>query len=119
PNESSHLELSAAHVAFGMTGSVDSDMELTAEIGLDTAALVIDFSEGDSLMQNTVSNSPTRSPIAITIKWSSKTGFSLGGQPKLAVNIPVQQSLAGVATLQEIGFALGAASNNRLECDAT
>jgi hypothetical protein len=118
-NESSHLELSAAHVAFGLTGTVDSDMELTAEIGLDTAALVIDFSEGDSLMQNTVSKSPTRSPIAITIKWSSKTGFSLGGQPKLAVNIPVQQSLAGVATLQEIGFALGAASNNRLEFDAT
>ena len=115
---SSHLELSAAHVALGLTGTVDGDMELTAEIGLDTAALVIDFSEGDSLMQDTVSKSPTRSPLAITIKWSSKKGFSLGGQPKLAVNIPVQQSLAGVATLQEIGFALGAGSNNRLEFDA-
>src|ERR1700722_3145159 len=111
-------ELSKAPVAFGLNGTVDGDMELTAEIGLDSANLVIDFSEGDSLMQDTVRKSPTRSPLAITIKWSSKTGFSLGGQPRLAVNIPVQQSLAGVATLQQIGFALGAASNNRLEFDA-
>jgi hypothetical protein len=117
-SDSSHLELSASHVALGLTGTIDGDMELTAEIGLDTAALVIDFSEGDSLMQDTVSKSPTKSPLAITIKWSSKTGFALGGQPKLAINIPVQQSLAGVATLQQIGFALGAASNNRLEFDA-
>jgi hypothetical protein len=117
-SDSSHLELSAAHVAFGLAGTVDGDMELTAEIGLDTAALVIDFGEGDSLMQETVSRSPTKSPLAITIKWSSKSGFSLGGQPKLAVTIPVQQPLAGVATLQAIGFALGAASNNRLEFDA-
>jgi hypothetical protein len=117
-SDSSHLELSAAHVAFGLTGQIDGDMELTAEIGLDAAALVIDFSEGDSLMQETVSKTPTKSPISITIKWSSKTGFSLGGQPKIAVNIPVQQSLGGVATLQQIGFALGAGSGNRLEFDA-
>ncbi len=116
--QSSRLELSAAHVAMGLTGTLDSDMELTAEIGLDTAALVIDFSEGDSLMQGTVSQQPTRSPLSFTLKWSSKTGFSLGGQPKLTVTLPVQQSLAGLATLQQIGFALGVTGGNRLEFDA-
>jgi hypothetical protein len=116
--QSSRLELSAAHVALGLTGTLDGDMELKAEIGLDTAALVIDFSEGDSLMQGTVSQQPTRSPLSFTAKWSSKTGFSLGGQPKLTVTLPVQQSLAGIATLQAIGFALGATSNKRLEFDA-
>jgi hypothetical protein len=117
-SDSSRLELSAAHVAFGLTGQLDGDFELTAEIGLDAAALVIDFSEGDSLMQGTVSNQPTRSPLSLTIKWSSKTGFALGGQPKLAVNIPVQASLGSVATLQQIGFALGAGTGHRLEFDA-
>ncbi len=115
---SSRLELSAAHVAIGLTGTLDGDMELTAEVGLDTAAIVIDFSEGDSLMQDTVANKPTKNPLALTIKWSSKTGFSLGGQPKLQISIPVQQRLAGIVTIQQISFALGPASGNRLEFDA-
>lgn len=116
--QSSRLELSSAHVALGLAGTLDGDMELTAEVGLDAAALVIDFSEADSLMQDTVSRQPTKSALSFTIKWSSKTGFALGGQPKLAITIPVQQSLAGIATLQQIGFALGAGSGNRLEFDA-
>jgi hypothetical protein len=115
---SSRLELSAAHVALGLTGTLNGDMELTAELGLDSASLVIDFSEGDSLMKETVSRQPTRSPLSLSVKWSSKIGFSLGGQPKLQINLPIQQSLAGIATLQQIGFALGAASGNRLEFDA-
>ena len=114
----SRLELSKAHIAFGLNGTIDGDMELTAEFGLDSANLVIDFSEGDSLMQDTVSSQPTKSALSFTMKWSSKTGFALGGQPKLAITIPVQQSLAGVATLQAIGFALGAMSDGRLEFDA-
>jgi hypothetical protein len=114
----SRLELSKAHVAFGLDGTVDGDMELTAELGFDSADLVIDFSEGDSLMQDTVSSQPTKSALSFTIKWSSKTGFALGGQPKLAITIPVQESLAGVATLQAIAFALGASTGGRLEFDA-
>ncbi len=115
--QSSRLELSAAHVALGLTGTLDGDMELTAEVGLDAAALVIDFSEGDSLIKGAVSNQPTKSPLSFTIKWSSKTGFSLGGQPRLQIMLPVQQSLAGVATIQQIGFALGV-TDGRLEFDA-
>ena len=115
---SSRLELSVAHAAIGLTGTLDGDLELTVEVGLDTADLVIDFSEGDSLMQGTVSNQPTKSPLSLTIRWSSKTGFSLGGQPKIQVNIPVQESLSSIATLQQIGFALGLGANNRLEFDA-
>ena len=116
--DTSHLELSAAHVDLGLTGTLDGDLELIAEIGLDTAALVLDFGDGDSLMQGTVAKQPTKSPLSLTIKWSSKTGFSLGGQPKLQINIPVQQSLAGVATIQQVAFAVGAGSGNRLEFDA-
>ncbi|HUJ31227.1 MAG TPA: DUF6603 domain-containing protein [Candidatus Acidoferrum sp.] len=117
-SDSSHFELSAAHVAFGLSGTVDGDLELTAEIGLDRAALVIDFSEGDSLMQDTVASQPTKSPLSLVVKWSSKTGFSFGGQPKVQVNIPVQETLSSIATLQQIGFALGLGANNRLEFDA-
>jgi hypothetical protein len=116
---SSRLEVSAAHVAIGLTGTLDSDLELTAEVGIDTAALVIDFGESDSLMQNTVSKQPARSALSLTVKWSSKSGFSLGGQPRLQIKLPLQQSLAGVATLQQIGLALGPAPGNRLEFDAT
>lgn len=117
-SDSSHFELSAAHATLGLSGTLDGDLELTVEIGLDTAAIVIDFSEGDSLMQDTVANQPTKNPLSLTIKWSSKTGFSLGGQPKIQVNIPVQESLGSVATLQQIGFALGLGANDRFEFDA-
>jgi Family of unknown function (DUF6603) len=117
-SDSSRLELSAAHAAFGLTGTLDGDVELKAEIGLDAAALVIDFGESDGLLQETVSRQPTRSAFSFTLNWSSKTGFAIGGQPKLQVSLPVHQSIGGLASLQKIDLALGSAGGKSVALDA-
>ena len=117
--DSSRLEISALHASLGMIGELDGDVDLRVEVGIDAAALVIDFSEGDSFLQQTVSSQPTRSQLSFVLKWSSKSGFSLGGQPKLQVSLPIQQSLAGVASLQRIDITLGASSSNNIDLDLT
>jgi hypothetical protein len=116
---SSRLEVSELHTSLGMSGQLDGDLELQVEVGVDAAALVIDFGEGDSFLQQTVSSQPTRSQVSFVLKWSSKTGFSLDGQPKLQVSLPVRQSLGGVASLQQIDFTLGSGGGKSVRLEAT
>jgi hypothetical protein len=116
---SSRLEISAVHASLGMSGELDGDVDLQVEVGVDAATLVIDFSEGDSFLQQTVSSQPTRSKLSFVIKWSSKSGFSLGGQPKLRLSLPISQSLGGVASLEKIDITLGAGSGKSIELDLT
>jgi hypothetical protein len=115
--DSSRLEVSAAHASLGMSGELDGDLDLQVEVGLDSAALVIDLSEGDGFVQ-TLSSQPARSLLSLVVKWSRKSGFSLGGQPRLAITLPVGQSLGDFATLDSVGFALGAADGNSVALDA-
>jgi hypothetical protein len=117
--ESSRLEVSALHASLGMTGELDSDLDLRIEVGLDTAALVIDFSEGDGFVQGTAGSQPARSPLSLVVKWSSNAGFALGGNPKLAISLPVGESLGGIATITSVGLALAGADNNAVAFDAT
>ena len=102
-----------------MSGELDGDVDLQVEVGLDGAALVIDLSEGDGFVQNPLGSQPARSPLSLVAKWSSKSGFSLGGQPRLAITLPVGQSFGDFATLDSVGFALGAAGGDSVALDAT
>jgi hypothetical protein len=117
--ESSRLEVSAAHAGLAMSGEVDGDLDLQVEVGLDTAALVIDLSDGDGFVQGTLGSQPARSPLNLVIKWSSHTGFALGGHPKLAITLPVAESLFGIARITSVGLALAGADNNAVAFDAT
>ena len=117
--DSSRLEISAAHAAFGFSGQLDGDIDIHAEAGLDTAALVIDLSEGDGFVKNAVGSQPSRSPLSLIFKYSLKSGFSVSGSPRLQVTLPVMQSIGDVIQLQSIGLALGAGAGGSFELDAT
>ena len=117
--ESSRLEVTAAHAGLAMQGDVDGDLDLQVEVGLDTAALVINLGDGDGFVQGTLGSQSARSPLSLVVKWSSHTGFALGGQPKLAVSLPVGQSLGAVATITSVGLALAGADNDAVAFDAT
>lgn len=116
--ESSRLEISAVHASLGMSGELDSDLDLRVEVGLDTAVLVIDLSEGDGFVQGALGSQPARSPVSLVIKWSSHTGFALGGNPKLAITLPVGESLGSIATITSVGLAL-VGVDNAVAFDAT
>jgi hypothetical protein len=116
--ESSRLEVSTVHASLGMTGELDGDLDFSVEVGLDQAALLIDFGEGDGFMKSTVGSQPSANPLSFTLKWSSKSGLSIGGQPRLQITLPVQRSIGGTLTLQSIGFSLGAGPNKSIELDA-
>jgi hypothetical protein len=104
--DSSRLEVSATHASLGLTGQLDGDLDLSIEVGLDTAALVIDFSESDAFVRQTAGSGSSSSPFSFTLKWSYKSGFSISGNPSLSVTIPLNASI-GPVTVQSIGLALG------------
>jgi hypothetical protein len=116
--DSSRLEVSAAHATLSMSGELDGDLDFSVEVGLDQAALLIDFGEGDGFVKNTVGSQPSANPLSFTLKWSSKSGFSIGGQPRLQITLPVQRSIGGTLILQSIGFSLGAGAAKSVELDA-
>src|SRR5205085_1064847 len=108
----------AVHASLGMSGELDSDLDLRVEVGLDTAVLVIDLSEGDGFVQGALGSQPARSPLSLVIKWSSHTGFALGGNPKPAITLPVGESLGSIATITSVGLAL-VGVDNAVAFDAT
>ena len=117
--DSSRLEVAVVHASLGMQGDVSGELDLQVEVGLDSATLVIDLEEGDSFVQDSLGSQTARCPVSLLVKWSSRSGFSLGGQPRLAITLPVRQSLGDVATLDSVAFALGAAGGNSVALDAT
>ncbi|WP_158931673.1 DUF6603 domain-containing protein [Acidisphaera sp. S103] len=117
--DSSRLEISAAHAAFGFSGQLNGDIDIQAEVGLDTAALVIDLSEGDGFVKGAVGSQPSRSPLSLIFKYSFKSGFSVSGNPRLQVTLPVMQSIGDAIQLQSISISLGAGAGNSFELDAT
>jgi hypothetical protein len=117
--QSSRLEVSAVHAALALKGEVDGDLELQVEIGLDTAAVVIQLGDGDGFVQGALGSQPARSPLNLVVKWSSHTGFALGGTPKLAVSLPVGESLGSFATITSVGLALSGADDDAVAFDTT
>jgi len=116
---SSRLEISAAHAVLGVGGQVDGELNLQVEVGLDSAALVIDLGEGDSFLQGSAGSGPARSPLSLVAKWSSQAGFSLVGQPRLGVTIPVDQSVGALARIESVGLALAGAAGDAVSLDFT
>ena len=119
--DGSHLEMSAAHASIALSGQLDGDADLRVEVGIDDAALVVDFSKSDGFFHDAVASSPTRTALSFSFAWSNKTGFTLSNVPKLQFSIPVRQSLGSFARLQSVEAALGpgSSSGDSMALDAT
>jgi hypothetical protein len=118
-SNSSRLEVTAAHAGLAMKGDLDGDLDLQVEVGLDSAALVIDLGDGDGFVQGALGSQPARSPLNLVVKWSSHAGFALGDTPKLAVSLPVGESLGSFATITSVGLALSSADDDAVAFDTT
>jgi hypothetical protein len=103
---STRLEVASAHVSLSLDGTLDGDLELVAEVGLDAAVLVIDLGGSGSFVGDTLGSQPIRAPVALVLHWSSRAGLSLVGQPRLAISIPVGRTI-GPITVSAIGVGLG------------
>ena len=117
--DSSRLEVAVTHASLGFSGQLDGDLDLAIEVGVDTGTLVIDLGDSDAFVQNTAGAGQSSAPFAFTLKWSSKSGFSISGSPNLSVTIPLQLSL-GAVKIQSITVALGRATDgNGVTLDGT
>jgi hypothetical protein len=117
--DASRLEMSAAHASIALSGQLDGDADLRVEVGIDDAALVVDFSKSDGFFHDAVASSPTRTALSFSLAWSNKTGFTLSNAPKLQFTIPLRQSLGSLARLQSVEAALGAGPGDSMALDAT
>ena len=115
---SSRLEVSAMHASLALSGQLDGDADLQIDIGIDAAALVIDFSEGDVFLQDTVGSSLTRSALSFALAWSSLSGFRLGNTSTLQLSLPLHQTLGSVAQLESLDLAVGAGPGSSMLLDA-
>ena len=117
--DSNRLEIAASHATVTFSSQGDGDAELRVEVGIDAAALVVDFSRSDGFLSGAVASSPTRTALAVTLMWSSRSGFSLGNLPKLQLSLPLHQSIGSVAQLQSVDVSLGAGPGKSIALEAT
>jgi hypothetical protein len=103
---STRLEVTAAHASVSLDGTLDGELELVAEAGVDTAVLVIDLGGSDSFVGDTLGAQPIRTPVALVLHWSSRSGLSFAGQSRLAISVPVGRTI-GPIEVAAIGLGLG------------
>ncbi len=103
---STRLEVTAAHASVSLDGTLDGELEMVAEAGVDTAVLVIDLGGSDSFVGGILGGQPIRTPLALVLHWSSRSGLSFAGQSRLAVSVPVARTI-GPITVTAIGLGLG------------
>jgi hypothetical protein len=79
--DSTRFELAGAHASIGARG-VLPEMDALIEIAADSAALVLDFGEGDGFLQKAAASTPH--PLGMVLEGRSRTGGpSAGGRRRL------------------------------------
>jgi hypothetical protein len=95
-SESSHrLQLEDATFGIYLTGSL-SDPELRVSLSVTKLSLMLDFSDGDSFIQEIVGAENQGFEFSGSIVWSSKTGLHFGGNAGLRMNVPINRSILAV-----------------------
>ena len=106
---SSRIEIRHAHAAVKAQGPVQ-DLEFIIDAGLDDAAVVIQFGEGDGFLHEIFGDSPQTASVGLDVTWSSKRGLQFSGQVKFEVTIPIHASIGGVVDFDSITIGLGAST---------
>jgi hypothetical protein len=109
PAAGSHLELASAHAAL-VGRSTQGTPEFIVEAGADKLTLVINLGASDGFLQTVLGSQPQRVDLGFAVTWSSIHGFRFSGQTKIAVDLPVHLSVAGVISIDSIHIALNPAA---------
>ena len=106
---STRLELTEAHARLRTQGQLPN-LEFIAELAVDTAALVIDFGEGDTFLKKVIGASPISIDLSVGVAWSSKSGFQFLGQAGLDTVISVKETYGGFLYVDSIALGFYASA---------
>jgi len=95
------LEVSSAHFAFSAKGA-PANPTFDIEVGMDEAALVVDFASGDGFLKKIFGASVQRVGVSLLIGWSSCDGFHIASQGSFHLIIPVHETLLSIITIDRV-----------------
>ena len=104
---SSRLEIAQAHAGFGIEVKLGKP-EMSVDVGLDKASIVIDLGKGDGFLQKLLGGEPQQLDFGFGLGWATETGVRFNGTATLRLEIPVHLDLAGVVQIETIHLVLGA-----------
>jgi hypothetical protein len=92
--DGSNLSLAGVHFSIDANGPPTDPTTLTIkiELGLDSLAVNIDFSDSDSFMSSIFGSGTQTIQASPALTWSNKTGFGFSGQAALTASIPIHQA---------------------------
>jgi hypothetical protein len=99
---STRLEL--ARLEAGVTFVLDGDPEAILDVTLGGGKLVV--VAGDALTRVLLGAERVEVPFELAARWSSASGFSLGGAVGLVIVIPVDRTI-GIVTLRSVELSIG------------
>jgi len=111
--DGSNLSLAGVHFSIDANGPPTDPTTLTIkiELGLDSLAVNIDFSDSDSFMSSIFGSGTQTIQASPGLTWSNTTGFGFSGQAALTASIPIHQTILDVITLDTISVTLAAGSS--------
>ena len=118
--DGTRLELRRLELELSVEGSAaEPDLVLSAGSGADGLALVIDPGEGDSFLAGVLGGTPLSLATGLALRWSSASGFTLGGQVGVEVVIALDLQL-GPVRIDSVRVALvGGDEGGSVEITAT
>jgi hypothetical protein len=90
-------------------GEIEPEVQLQVEDG----KLIVDFSQGDGLIQKLLAGVKLEAKFPLTATWNPKDGLRVTGDAGLEVFIPLHQNLA-IVDLNGLYFSLGIGSDSAL-----
>ena len=112
--DGSNLSLAGVHFSIDANGppTDPSTLAIKIELGLDSLAVNLDFSDSDSFISSIFGSSVQSIQASPALNWSNVTGFGFSGQAALTATIPIYQTILGVIDLDTIVVTLAAGASS-------
>ena len=108
------IELTRAHFGLRVEGR-GAGAEVVIDAALDEASAVLDLAGADSFVRSVLGDAQESLSVATGLTWSSDSGLTFSGSPRLSVTIPTDIRIAGVLSVSEIMVELAAAEADAVE----
>jgi hypothetical protein len=99
------VETGRAHVALE-AHATGGETDVTFSLGAEQLALVLEPADLDGFLHNVMGDTPKRIDLSTTLRWSTRSGFTLGEQTSLKVDIPLDITIANVLKLTDAQIGL-------------
>jgi len=103
--EGSRFELRQAHLEAAIALS-ESSSNLSIDFVLDDGQVVIDLTDADGFVRDTLGSSQQTLPLSMGMHWSLANGLQFAGSATPVIRIPVNLTLAGVLSVENLEASL-------------